>query len=389
VFTETGDTTLLTSLNNIWNDMVNRKMYITGACGALYDGTSPDGTCYYPDTIQKVHQSYGRDYQLPSVTAHNESCANIGNVLWNWRMFLLSGKAQYIDILEQALYNSVLAGVSLDGKRYFYTNPLAVSDRVPFKLRWSKEREEYIAFCNCCPPNTVRTIAEVQNYAYSTSDKGICVNLYGGSVAEATLKNGGKITLSQKTDYPWNGSVTLTLQEVESSEPFSVFLRIPSWAKGSSIKVNGAEQPQPKSGEYAELSRKWKNGDVVSLTMPMEAKLIEANPLVEEARNQVAVKRGPVVYCLESPDVPTGRSIFDLSIPDDAKFSVVPVKIAGSNIMLLESNANVVDNADWGKQLYREAKSAEQSKAAIRLIPYYAWGNRGHSEMTVWIPISR
>jgi len=390
VFTETGDSTLLSSLNDIWDDMVHRKMYITGACGALYDGTSPDGTCYYPDTIQKVHQSYGRDYQLPNVTAHNESCANIGNMLWNWRMFLLSGKAQYIDVLEQALYNSVLAGVSLDGKRYFYTNPLAVSDRVPFKLRWSKEREEYIAFCNCCPPNTVRTIAEIQNYAYSTSDKGIWVNLYGGSTAETALKIGGKVTLAQKTDYPWSGNVTLTLQKVEdSTQPFSIFLRIPSWAKGSSIRVNGVAQAKPKNGEYAELFRKWKKGDVVSLTMPMEAALIEANPLVEEARNQVAVKRGPVVYCLESPDVPAGRSIFDLSIPEDATFSVVPVKIAGSNLMLLEGKANVVNNADWGKQLYREAKSKEQGKATIRLIPYYAWGNRGRSEMTVWIPISR
>jgi DUF1680 family protein len=368
--------------------MVHRKMYITGACGALYDGTSPDGTSYVPDTVQKVHQSYGRDYQLPNVTAHNESCANIGNMLWNWRMFLLSGKAQYIDILEQALYNSVLAGVSLDGKRYFYTNPLAVSDRVPFKLRWSKEREEYIAFCNCCPPNTVRTIAEVQNYAYSTSNKGIWVNLYGSSEATAKL-NGKTITLSQKTDYPWSGNVTLTLNKVEkSAKAFSLFLRIPSWAQGASIKVNGKKEAQPASGEYAELHRTWKNGDVVTLAMPMEAKLMESNPLVEETRNQVAVQRGPVVYCLESPDVPAGRSIFDLSIPTNAKFDAVPVTIEGSKVVLLEGKADVVDNK-WGNQLYREAKDKEWLRTKIRLVPYYAWGNRGHSEMTVWMPISR
>ncbi len=390
VYTETGDSTLLASLNDIWEDMVGRKMYITGACGALYDGTSPDGTCYIPDSIQKVHQSYGRDYQLPNVTAHNESCANIGNVLWNWRMFLLSGNAQYIDILELALYNSVLAGVSLDGKRYFYTNPLAVSDRVPFKLRWSKEREEYIKLCNCCPPNTVRTIAEVQNYAYGTSDKGIWVNLYGGSVVETQLKSGSKVKLSQKSDYPWSGEVTLTVQEVDNgAQPFSLFLRIPGWAKGSSIKVNGVAQASPKNGEYAEVNRAWKNGDVVSLSIPMEAKLIESNPLVEETRNQVAVKRGPVVYCIESQDVPAGRSIFDLSIPSDIQLSAVPVKIAGSSIVSLEGKANIVDNNSWGKQLYREAKSKEQGKASICLIPYYAWGNRGHSEMTVWMPVSR
>ncbi len=392
VYTETGDSTLLESLNDIWDDMVHRKMYVTGACGALYDGTSPDGTCYVPDSIQKVHQAYGRDYQLPSVTAHNETCANIGNVLWNWRMFQLSGKAQYIDILELALYNSVLSGVSLDGKRYFYTNPLAVSDKVPFKLRWSKEREEYISFCNCCPPNTVRTVAEVQNYAYSTSDKGIWVNLYGGNAMETQLKDGRKVKLEQKSSYPWAGEVALTVQDISKSkkpQAFSLYFRIPTWAKGTTIKVNGVEEAQPKNGEYAELNRVWKKGDVVELSIPMEAKLIESNPLVEETRNQVAVKRGPVVYCLESQDVPADRSIFDLSIPSDIKFSTIPVKVAGSDIILLEGSANIVDNDGWEKQLYREVKDKEANKATIRLIPYYAWGNRGHSEMTVWIPISR
>lgn len=156
------------NLTSIWKDIVTRKMYVTGACGALYDGTSPDGTCYEPDSIQKVHQSYGRPYQLPNSTAHNETCANIGNMLFNWRMLEVTGDAKYADIVETALYNSVLSGVSLDGKKYFYTNPLRISADLPYTLRWPKERTEYIS-CFCCPPNTLRTVCQAQNYAYTVT----------------------------------------------------------------------------------------------------------------------------------------------------------------------------------------------------------------------------
>ncbi|HEY1114328.1 MAG TPA: beta-L-arabinofuranosidase domain-containing protein, partial [Chitinophagaceae bacterium] len=172
VYSETGDTSLLNRLHLMWEDVVQHKMYITGGCGSLYDGVSPDGTSYNPSVVQKIHQAYGRDYQLPNLTAHNETCANIGNVLWNWRMFQLTGDAKYTDIVELALYNSVLSGISLDGKKFLYTNPLAYSDALPFQQRWSKDRVEYISLSNCCPPNVVRTIAEVSNYAYSVSDKG-------------------------------------------------------------------------------------------------------------------------------------------------------------------------------------------------------------------------
>ncbi|MDR0712242.1 MAG: glycoside hydrolase family 127 protein [Prevotellaceae bacterium] len=392
VYAETGDSALLESLSMIWDDMVRHKMYITGACGALYDGVSPDGTCYTPDSIQKVHQAYGRDYQLPNVTAHNETCANIGSVLWNWRMFLISGNPKYVDVLELALYNSVLSSVSLDGKRYFYTNPLAVSDRTPFTLRWSKEREEYIKLCNCCPPNTVRTIAEVHSYAYSLSGEGIWINLYGGSTLETRLTDGRTVKLEQKSSYPWMGEVSLTVQEVgkgKGRQPFSIFLRIPNWAKGAKLTVNGVEENRPQGGSYAELRRLWKKGDVVELSLPMEATLVEANPLVEEVRNQVAIKRGPVVYCLESPDVPEGHSIFDFSIPADIQLSAMPMVIDNSSLICLEGKANAVDNSGWSNRLYREVKSKEKDKIFIRLIPYYAWGNRGHSEMTVWMPLSR
>ena len=177
VFAETGDRTLMDALEAIWLDLKERKLYITGGCGALYDGVSPRGTTYDQSSIQQVHQAYGQDYELPNMDAHNESCANIGNILWNWRMFLVTGDARYTDIIETVAYNSLLSGVSLDGTGYFYTNPLAVSQDLTYDLRWSKIREPYISYCNCCPPNTIRTIAEFSNYCYSFSEEGVLCNI--------------------------------------------------------------------------------------------------------------------------------------------------------------------------------------------------------------------
>src|SRR5215510_3886396 len=213
VYAETGDETLMNALNKLWDDVALTKMYVTGGCGALYDGVSVDGTSYKPDTVQKVHQSYGRDYQLPNLTAYNETCANIGNVLWNWRMFLLTGDAKYADIVELALYNSVLSGVSMDGTKFFYTNPLASSTEFPYHMRWEGGRVPYISKSNCCPPNTVRTIAEVSDYMYSIGEKGLYINMYGGNVLNTELHDGVKIKLEQTTSYPWDGKITIAVKE--------------------------------------------------------------------------------------------------------------------------------------------------------------------------------
>lgn len=387
VYAETGDQSLLNTLNLMWDDVTSHKMYITGGCGSLYDGTSPDGTSYNPAEVQKIHQAFGRDFQLPNFTAHNETCANIGNVLWNWRMLQLTGDAKYADVMELALYNSVLSGISLDGTKFLYTNPLAYSDDLPFKQRWSKDRVDYIALSNCCPPNVVRTIAEVSNYAYSISDKGLWLNLYGGNNVSTKLKDGSKLTISQETNYPWDGNVKLTIKE-SSSKPFSVFFRIPSWAAKATLLINGKETDvKLAAGQYAEVNRKWKAGDKAELVLPMEAKLIEANPLVEETRNQVAVKRGPVVYCLESADV-QDKDVFNVIIPSSISLKPQPVKIEGADIMALEGDAKKVQESSWNNVLYREV-SDKNLNTKIRLVPYFAWGNRGHSEMSVWLPLSR
>lgn len=387
VFAETGDTSLLNPLELIWDDLVHRKMYITGGCGALYDGISPDGSTYEPSNIQQVHQAYGRDYQLPNIAAHNESCANIGNMMWNWRMLQINGDARYADIMEQTLYNSILSSVSLDGKRFFYTNPLCVNKDLPYTLRWSKDREEYISLCNCCPPNVVRTVAEVSNYAYSTSDKGLWCHLYSGNKLSTKLKNGSTIELEQQTDYPWDGDINITMNKVPK-DAFSLFLRIPSWCHSAQLQVNGIPvQTLVNPGSYAEINRKWKKSDHIELTLPMEAKLIESNPLVEESRNQIAVKRGPVVYCLESPDMAEDMRIFDVAISTKTNFKPVKITLANSHITALTGEATIISEKNWSNQLYREVSDNQTKTIPIQLIPYYTWNNRGKSEMTVWIPV--
>lgn len=229
VYAETGDTSLLNCLNPIWEDVVYRKMYITGGCGALYDGVSPYGVLYKPPQIQKTHQAYGRAYQLPNMTAHNETCANIGNLLWNWRMLLLTADAKYADVLELALYNSILSGVSLDGNKFFYTNPLSASGDFPYTLRWAGGRVPYIRLSNCCPPNTVRTMAEVSDYAYTVSDKGVWVHLYGSNNLSTQL-NGAAIQLSQQSNYPWDGHIKFTITKT-APKPFSMFCAFPAGVK--------------------------------------------------------------------------------------------------------------------------------------------------------------
>ena len=396
LYLEDGEAQLMKNLTSIWNDIVTRKMYINGACGALYDGTSPDGTDYKPDNIQKVHQSYGRPYQLPQSTAHNETCANIGNMLFNWRMFEATADGKYADLVENCFYNSILCGISLDGERYFYTNPLRMSDELPYTLRWPKQREKYIS-CFCCPPNTLRTLCEVQDYAYTTADPSpaspigderyaaLLVNLYGSNVLNTTLNGVGKIAVSQKTDYPWDGQVSLSIDQLKGKKTFAVKLRIPEWCRNYTLSVNGQPVNADKQKGYAAVVRPWKKGDVIMLNMPMESRILEANPLVEESRGQVAVQRGPIVYCLESNDL-GGKDIDNVVLPADAQFKAVETTVEGHRMMALETEAIDRNETSWQGTLYREVGKDKQ-KVNIRLIPYYAWGNRGKSEMTVWMPV--
>ncbi|WP_300597202.1 glycoside hydrolase family 127 protein [Niabella sp.] len=384
LYAENGDQTLMHTLDQLWNNVINTKMYITGGCGALYDGVSVDGTSYNPDTVQKVHQSYGRDYQLPNFSAHNETCANIGNVLWNWRMFLLTGDERYMNIVELALYNSVLSGVSLDGRNYFYTNPLAATKNYPYQLRWNGGRKPYISLSNCCPPNLVRTLAEVGDYMYGVGKDGLYINTYSSNQLKTKWPDGNDVQLTQQSNYPWQGQVLITIQKAPAAMP--VHLRIPGWCKTATITCKGTTQ-HVKGGQYIRLDKSWRPGDKIELIMEMPVQLMESNPLVEETRNQVAVKRGPVVYCLESPDY-KGNKITDVMIPADIKLNPVPATLGRAAFMALTGTAKAAAQENWNHILYQEVKK-EQRAVTVKLIPYYAWANRGLSDMRVWLPLVR
>ncbi|MCD2425888.1 glycoside hydrolase family 127 protein [Niabella pedocola] len=384
LYAENGDQTLKHTLDQLWSNVCTTKMYITGGCGALYDGVSVDGTSYKPDTVQKVHQSYGRDYQLPNLSAHNETCANIGNVLWNWRMFLLTADERYMNIVELALYNSVLSGVSLDGKDYFYTNPLAAAKDYPYQLRWSGGRQPYISLSNCCPPNLVRTVAEAGNYMYSIGKQGLYINTYSDNQLKTKWQDGSEVQLTQQSNYPWEGRVIITIQKAPATMP--VYLRIPGWCKSAAIKYKGSIK-KVKGGQYVPVDNSWKPGDKIELVLEMPVQLVESNPLVEETRNQVAVKRGPIVYCMESPDY-KGNNITDIRIPADIRLHPVPVALGHTRLMALTGTAKAVADENWDQVLYREIKK-ELRPVPVTLIPYYAWANRGQSDMRVWLPLIR
>jgi len=379
---ETGDAELRETLEAVWANVVEKKMYITGACGALYDGASPYGSSGQ-SSIARVHQAYGHNYQLPNTTAHGETCAALGSVFWNWRMFLATGDARYVDVVELALYNAVLSGVSLEGSDYFYVNPLRNVDPLPMELRWSRTRTPYVT-SYCCPPNVLRTIAGVHAYAYAKTDGAVWINLYGGSRLSTTL-GGERIELTQTTAYPWNGEVRVTVDRCPDAE-FALLLRIPGWAESAELRVNG--QPVgavAEPGTYAEIRRRWRAGNTVELDMPMPAQLIEAHPLVEETSNQVAVRRGPVVYCVESHELPEGVRVRDVVIPADARLSPRHEDELLGGVTVVEADALAISSGDWDEKLYRPLRQPTAVPVRARLIPYYAWANRGESEMSVWL----
>ena len=383
LFLETGDTNLWRPLAQIWTNVVTEKMYITGGCGALYDGAAPDAARDQKN-ITRVHQAYGRNFQLPNITAHNETCANIGNALWNWRMFLATGAAKYMDVVELELYNAILSGMALDGTNFFYTNPLRVTDPLPVALRWSRQRVPFVSSF-CCPPNLVRTIAESADYAYAKSADQIWVNLYGASRLVTKLTNGETVQLAQETEYPWSGRVRIRIIACGEKE-FALRLRIPGWAAGATVRVNRRPAENAAQENYFEIRRTWAPSDVVDLDLPMPVRLMEAHPLVEETLNQLAVQRGPVVYCLESTDLPAGVRVSDVRIPADLQLAARYDGRLLGGIVVLEGQAEAGSGENWQGKLYRQVQPAALKPVPVKLIPYSVWQNRGPSEMSVWLP---
>jgi DUF1680 family protein len=370
----------------IWENVVTQKMAITGACGALYDGASPDGA-KDQKSISRVHQAYGREYQLPQSTAHQETCASIGNALWNSRMLQITGEARFADVLELVLYNAALAGISLEGTRFFYVNTLRQLEEMPVQLRWSRMREPFIS-CFCCPPNLVRMIAEVGSHAYGQAGDKVWVHLYGSNTLDTALADGSKLRLTQKTEYPWDGRVEITVVAAPE-QPCTLLLRVPGWARDGVLSLNGTPAGPMEPGTYVEIRRAWSAGDSLGWTWPMPVRLMEAHPLVEEARNQIAVQRGPIVYCLESIDMAANVRISDVVIPRGIGLRPRHDPALLGGVTVLEGRAEAWPEARWSRQLYRELPTGSPTAIDLTLIPYYAWGNRGRSEMTVWMPLGR
>ena len=381
VYSETGEKALIDALDKLWENITHKKMYVTGAVGQTHYGAST--------SRDKIEEGFIDAYMMPNMTAYNETCANICNAMFSHRMLGIHGESKYADIMELVLFNSALSGISLEGKDYFYANPLRMIKNAREYGAHENDtetanREPYL-HCFCCPPNLVRTIAQVSVWAYSLTENGLAVNLFGGNKLETTLNDGSNLTLSQTTNYPWEGAVKIKIEECKNSA-FEINLRIPDWAKGSTISVNGENSTSEiKAGSYAKIERSWKAGDEIVLNMPMDISLIEGHPRIEEVRNQVAVKRGPVVYCIETPDLPEAAGILDVYINgnDAMKAEYHPEFLGGVTTI----NTSLLLRKDKNDGLYRSMTKPNWDTYPTKLVPYFSWSNRGTAEMTVFMPV--
>lgn len=376
---ETGEKALDEALVRIWDDMTQTKMYVTGGNGAIRQGVSIRN--------DPVHEAFGFAYDLPPRLGYNETCANIAAAMFSWRMLLLKGDPRYADVMERVLYNSMLSAMSLDGKSFCYCNPLERRRGVPLGHH-DTEHRWVTHTCYCCPPSVARTLARLHTYAYSWSpDGGLWVNLYGGNTLDQPVPGGGWWRLTQTTDYPWAGTVHLEIAEAPV-KPVPLNLRIPAWAEGATIAVNGlTAEITAKPGNYARLERTWKAGDTVTLTLPLDVQMLEADPLVAQARGQAAVQRGPLVYCLESADLPEGLSINRVLLPREAKWTLDTQADLLGGVIVLKTEALALPDREPAAGLYHRLAAGPLTPQPIQLIPYYAWNNRGSVDMSVWLPL--
>ncbi len=366
----TGDSDYIKAIDRIWDNIVSKKLYITGGIGATSNG-----------------EAFGKNYELPNMSAYCETCAAIGNVYVNYRLFLLHGESKYYDVLERSLYNGVISGVSLDGGGFFYPNPL--------ESMGQHQRQAWFG-CACCPSNICRFIPSVPGYFYQTKDRDLYVNLFGGNTAEIKL-GGKKVTLTQETNYPWEGDINITINQNNAGQ-FRLRIRIPGWVRGQvvpsdlysysdnkqlgySIRVNGEEVSGELENGYFGIDRKWKKGDKVEVHFDMEPRIVTALEQVDADQGRVSVERGPIVYCAEFPD-----NDFDLGgmlLNQKPQFAVQDASLhtekgADYPITDLTTDAQLLNFDDTGSLTTQAEK--------LTLIPYYAWNHRGPGRMMVWLP---
>lgn len=406
LYAEGGDEEYFEMLKRVWRNMVDKKMYITGGIGAIYNGASPYGYFFAHDLI---HQAFGYEYQLPNVTAYNETCASLGLVFWAYRMFLIDPKAEYMDVLERAMLNVNLAAVSLDGQSFFYENVLRRTKKLDYRLIWRLRRAKYI-LSYCCPPNLARTIAESGEYAYTTSADTVYLGMYGASKAHVKLDN-TEFDLKQSTQYPYDGNIVLTANNITGDNAAKIAIRVPGWVKSGKIAAEGRtiELTKKCAGTYiiVDISDLASAEIVIDFDMPV--RLTTAHPLVEECVNQVAVERGPLVYCIETPDVETD-TLDSLLISPSTQFTPVSYQIKDRMVTALECELLCKKKASSG-ELYETLEFDGFDKVKARFIPYFAWDNRSaeddgtydvyaiedkldtpddmeYDEMRIWLPVA-
>jgi hypothetical protein len=342
-----GDKELLDAITHIWRDVVERKMYVTGGIG-------PSAS----------NEGFTVPYDLPNDSAYAETCAAIGMALWNHRMFLLSGDGKYADVLEREVYNGLLSGVSLSGDRFFYVNPLGSVGR-HHRVEWFD--------CSCCPTNIVRYLPGMGERVWAHRDNAVWTVLYMGNTATIPLKD-GKVKLTEKTKYPWDGDIEITV-EPETSFAFDVNLRIPGWCRQEpSLTVNGEKTAEAVEHGFVRLRRTWKAGDVIRLSLPMPVERVYADPHVKADVGRVALQRGPVVYCLEGADNKDG--VRNLCLPKDAKLSATFDKDVLGGVVVVKGE---------GLAVSRTEEKLQTKPVAFRAVPYFAWDNRKPGPMIVWL----
>ncbi|MBN1274392.1 MAG: glycoside hydrolase family 127 protein [Candidatus Aminicenantes bacterium] len=361
----TKDEAYREALETLWNNVVSKKMYITGGIGSKSGG-----------------ESFGEDYELPNATAYCETCAAIANALWNHRMFLLSGDAKYIDVLERVLYNNILSGIDLEGNRFFYSNPL--------ESHGQGERSPWFT-CSCCPSNVSRFIPSVPGYVYAVQNHNLYINLFVKSLSEIPMEKGA-VTIRQDTSYPWDGKVNITITP-EKPKTFTVFLRIPGWTRNQAVpsglyryaktsnlqpEVRVAGDPIEYSLEkgFVPIKRKWNKGDTITLTLPMPIRRVLSHENVEANEGRVALERGPIVYCAEGID--NQGSVISLVLDDDAPLEHSFREDLLNGVVVITGKTPALKTAE-------ESTSSAPEKPFIFAIPYYAWAHRGPGEMIVWI----
>lgn len=369
----TGDKEYLTAIDKIWNNMVGKKMYVQGSIGAVGDG-----------------ERFGDNYELPNATAYNETCAAIGNVFWNERMFLLHGDAKYIDVLEKTLYNGLISGVGLDGKSFFYTNAMQIRDGFNHP---DIERERAGWFtCSCCPTNVVRLMPSIPGYIYAQNGKDVYVNLFISGTGDMKVNN-KDLKITQQNNYPWDGALAFTVDPASGME-LNLKIRIPGWAQNQAvpsdlysyqtplnkkveIKLNGKPVEYQMQNGYAVISKKWKKGDKVEMNLPMDVQRVIATDKLTEDAGKIALQRGPIMYCAEWKD--NDGKAANIIIPQNTTFRAAYDANQLNGITILKGDVKTI-------QVDADGQNISTTNKTMTAIPYYSWANRGKGEMTVWFP---